>query len=1119
MINDLILRVRHNGVTTDLDVDGAVPLRLDISQVDNQNIGEVYGVSSQNFNLPGTSNNNKFFNHGYLESAVDVPGLYNTIECSVIRNGETLLLGTLQINEIVTSEDGFITYDVTVNSTVIEFNQALQDKFLYQADWTPYNHTLNGANVFKSWNPRSGSTNSFITPGGTGSVYYPYIDYGFDSIFTWPDFPVISVSSGSLLSGNSGSTALADNPLDLGQVYPAIGAREVFKAIFQQAGFDYSSSFIDSSEFDEVFVLTKNKEGLGIVAGPGQVSNGLFSGSVSASFDIPYTIGGNDNEAIVITSGDLYDPGNNYNIGTGFYTAVTPGTYDFALKVDFENSSKDVSIGDAPIYDLILNIDRVGLIQDQFDVVDNIALLTSSIDSDPFYTLQNTATTEMATGDRATMVFRVDNRAGGADTLATPVLTTSTFKVTDAPFDYQDLSVDMGAQIDNTIKTVDMFKALLTQFNLVAYPDQSQQRVINIETFDTWIRQGEVKDWTEKYNTAKRISIKNPVVEQPRELRFGNAEDDDRISKIAKESTPNFQYGTLRVISDSSLTEAEKKIESIFAPTVLGPTVALRSSSFSSDFTLNFNQDANNFIIPHLYKFNNNKQESFKFKPRIGYRSYYKDSGILNSGDTSYPISSSSDLASPALLGYQYMASGSSGDKIQFNNYSTLSNYKNYPVTSSTPDLLFNSSYNKISNSQTLYPSSGSSNYANYWKTYTESLYWNDGRKIVVDLFFEEYEYQDIKLNDQIIIGSNRYRINKIQGFNLTRRDVVTVELLKLFTAYSPVVTTGPLECPSVQTNAATSITASQFTANGEVISYGTDGVGSYVNTGFLLGLIGQTDPVIGDASTYTFWSGNTPAPAVNFSHVFAGLNPDTNYSYRAMISSSNPVCSDKIYGDTAYLTTLTSSLCDDFVSASYYNIQANAYTLKGTNTQVGGSQVPFNRGFVISSGSVTDPLLGGVGVKTVYFAINVYNTVSYNQQSSVTCNTDYYFRFFQQSTSTGCLIYSDLNTFTTLACPEEPCLPFSSSVATSFGAACGETITRQLWTDYDGTWPPTQAFLDGGGVMTVYTNNDCSTTSPNDYYAFDSTAANGSTVDAFLRVNDGGGANPGDVIQIYDCE
>ena len=133
MINDLILRATYNSITTDLDVDGDVPLRLDISQVDNQSIGEVFGVSSQNFNLPGTAKNNKFFNHGYLESAVDVPGLYTSIPCSVIRNGETLILGTLQLNEVVTSDDGFITYDVTVNNSVIEFNESLQDKFLYQS--------------------------------------------------------------------------------------------------------------------------------------------------------------------------------------------------------------------------------------------------------------------------------------------------------------------------------------------------------------------------------------------------------------------------------------------------------------------------------------------------------------------------------------------------------------------------------------------------------------------------------------------------------------------------------------------------------------------------------------------------------------------------------------------------------------------------------------------------------------------------------------------------------------------------------------------------------------------------------------------------------------------------
>ena len=51
MINDLILRVTYDGVVTDLDVDGAVPLRLDISQVDNQEIGEVFGVRKPGFVL------------------------------------------------------------------------------------------------------------------------------------------------------------------------------------------------------------------------------------------------------------------------------------------------------------------------------------------------------------------------------------------------------------------------------------------------------------------------------------------------------------------------------------------------------------------------------------------------------------------------------------------------------------------------------------------------------------------------------------------------------------------------------------------------------------------------------------------------------------------------------------------------------------------------------------------------------------------------------------------------------------------------------------------------------------------------------------------------------------
>lgn len=94
----------------------------------------------------------------------------------------------------------------------------------------------------------------------------------------------------------------------------------------------------------------------------------------------------------------------------------------------------------------------------------------------------------------------------------------------------------------------------------------------------------------------------------------------------------------------------------------------------------------------------------------------------------------------------------------------------------------------------------------------------------------------------------------------------------------------------------------------------------------------------------------------------------------------------------------------------------------------------------------------------------------------------------------------------------------FSASLETIFNGACDETIAQVLYTDYSGSWPPTQAYLDGGGTMTVFTSNTC-TPSPNTYYAFDSSSATGTDVNTFLRVADSSGDAPGDVINIYTCE
>ncbi len=1086
MINDLILRVTYNGVVTDLDVDGAVPLRLDISQVDNQEIGEVFGVSSQNFNLPGTSTNNKFFNHGYLESAIDVPGLYDTIDCTVLRNGETLLQGNLQLNEVVTSDSGFTTYDVTVSNKVVEFNEALKDKFFYEANFSDLDHVLNTDNLFKSWEPRATSTFK------DGAVFYPLADYGFDNRLTFPTFPRLSADGNEA----TGSSANPDYPLSLGQFLPAIGVREVFDKIFDQAGYSYSSSLISSTDFDNLFVLFKNQDALGVVTDQSTDTANLFSGFAPPMVTVgPVTAGDYTFSELINVSSSVSDPGSNYSLVTGYYEAPKDGSYTFETSIDFTNGSTSTTIGTG--FSAGVTVDYTSSIaSDQSFSIGNTVNENNSTNGDTF-NISGSTSLLLSKGDKAALEFQVQNGPGIAtDTDIMDIFTTTYFKVTGAPLSYEELPVSMSLQIDEDVKTIDLFKGLLTQFNLVAYTLQDQPQVIALETFDTWMRSGEVKDWTEKYNSAKRISIKNPVSEEPRELRFTNAEDEDRISKIAKDQTPNFQYGTLRTLSNSNLTSGDKEIESLFSPTPLAPVVTSRLDDEGA-VTLEFNnQGANSFIVPHLYKFKNNTQESFKFKPKIGYRTYYQP------GETDV-----SDLQASQT---QYILSGS--DFTSFDEYSTLSNYEAYPVTSSTKDLLFNSDYQKFSTidnapNAVLYPTNGTSAFETYWKNYIDSLYWQDGRKVTMDLFFEEYEYQDIKLNDQIIINDNNYRINKIKGFNLTRRDIVTVELLKLFPVYSPVISSGSgTICPTVITYPAHNITSQSMTLSGSVLDAGT---GTIQERGFVHSTTATT-PEIGDSgATKVSVSGTTG----EYDYDLTGLNPADTVYYQAYVSSSQEAC-PVIYGGNETATTLTSSICNDTISASYDSVTSSSFNMNGTITQVGSAET-FVRGFVYSSGSDTNPFLEGTGVT------RVNNGSTYGAYTSAVtgadCETNYYFKAFQSQS--GCIKYSDLNSITTSTCPStSSCLAFNASVATNFGNACSETLSETLYTDYSGSWPPTQAYLDGGGVMTVYTAAGCSLASPNTYYAFDSGSRTGTDNNSFLRVDDGVGANPGDVIAIYDC-
>ena len=182
MGNSLIIRVIYEGITYDLETLEEFPLRLNISALENQEIGSFFGIGSQTFELPGTKKNNKFFNHAYEVGSVDIPAFYNTIDCYIIYRGETLLKGQFQLLEVIKDERRYVSYSCTLSDETVQFKDTIASKLIKNADWSQYDHTLDTENILDSWDGNLLS----------GSIFYPLAEYGLENPENVGNFPLMA---------------------------------------------------------------------------------------------------------------------------------------------------------------------------------------------------------------------------------------------------------------------------------------------------------------------------------------------------------------------------------------------------------------------------------------------------------------------------------------------------------------------------------------------------------------------------------------------------------------------------------------------------------------------------------------------------------------------------------------------------------------------------------------------------------------------------------------------------------------------------------------------------------------------------------------------------------------
>jgi hypothetical protein len=732
---EVILRAfNNNNQKFDLEVIDDIALKLDISAIESQEIGELFGISSQTFTIPGTDNSNQFFNNAFDLGVTQAVAFGKTVPCQVLVDGQAIFTGKLYISEVISDDDNNIIYNCVVTNETIDFKTAVDNLTLasLSGSWNQYNHVYNWTNISQSWN-----NNLF-----TGSVFYPLVNYG--SQVNDPSSPTIgfspSTTGPAILAGSMDNAA---TPLKVSQFKPAIQVKTILDGIFSSIGYKYTSSFVNTDYFKSIYYLdTPNeKEGASFVNQTQQLVTA--TPTISQSIVASGFLFGQINYGTEVT-----DTGGNYTPASSTYTANASGSYSFSSNLTFTMVTGSAPFT-SPTRQFIFQIQVNSLITNTITV--NLGTSTTGIVTMPATTINLNA------GDFVQIYGRFAGRKNGEQFRITPGVNSSWLKVNGIVNGIGGI-INIGSVFDPGLMAKDFIKGLSEKFNLVIEPVRNERNLLRIEPFNDWIDQGTVVDWTEIVDRSVKYKVTSPLINQARNLYFSDANDEDVLNKNYS-STYKKIYGEYKFTTALDLARGDKRIGEKFGAT---PTRFINNSSIVE--------------VPWLCKEETTKALSpFDFKGRLLHKT-----PVVN-----VPANEAKGNNGLAT-GYYYVRDGLTTRAINY--YSTaLPTYYAGVVNSlgmglvlpaPSSSLHFDSStYRQFKTTPFTKYIPGA--YDNYWSFYVNEIYDIDARLLTCNIVLKPTEIPNIQLNDKIFIDGHYYRINKIKGANLVNTDSVEVELLK----------------------------------------------------------------------------------------------------------------------------------------------------------------------------------------------------------------------------------------------------------------------------------------------------------------------------------------------------
>jgi len=498
-------------------------------------LGIIPADFTRQITLPGSKKNNAFFEHVY-DISVQSPDTFATnikVPCYLDFGGVYLAQGYLQLNKVNVYANKFIdSYEVTIFGAVSSFAREINRSFLTDLNsLSIYNHTASFSNISASW---AGELFS-------GSIVYPLAEYGSKLKYT----------SGDVFFGiddNEGGLTVQD-------FKPAIKMKLVWDAIFNEAGYTYSSSFIDNGGFDDVYLVCNralkypvfsgvNLETLGVatlapISGSGQTDLVIAQNTTT---NLPWYNIEKDPSGVIGTN-------SSYTINLP-HSSSLKGTLLLNVKLSG-------SLG-GPVTEFIVR-DTGSLTQQSLTTLVNFNQYFQANTFEMFaegangqnktYKVETEFTT--ATLAPGTYYFGLkwydqfaspyDNFTFTLDPDGKPISKLQITKVQQAA-DGRIMEIPLNMPFGtNGIKQIDFLTSVQKKYNLVMYPSKTNRNEFIVEPFNSWYSKGRRWDFNKYANLDEKIEVIPANNLAVNELNFGDLLDQDYISQqFSKEANREF---------------------------------------------------------------------------------------------------------------------------------------------------------------------------------------------------------------------------------------------------------------------------------------------------------------------------------------------------------------------------------------------------------------------------------------------------------------------------------------------------------------------------------------------------------------------------------------------------